>query len=31
MVLLGIILGHVVSKEGKMLDPQKTKVIQDML
>jgi hypothetical protein len=30
MVFSGIILGHVVSKEGKMLDPQKIKVIQDM-
>jgi hypothetical protein len=30
MVFLGIILGHVVSKEGKMLDLQKIKVIQNM-
>jgi hypothetical protein len=30
MVFSGIILGHVVSKEGKMPDPQKIKVIQDM-
>jgi hypothetical protein len=30
MVIFGVILGHVVSKDGKFPDPKKIQAIQDM-